>query len=105
MYDNRKIFNKIKKRYRIMIKNLLLLGLLLGLLARTIQASTSFSYASSTPYCAAPGELTLGIEDQSNGGTVIDFDSIGTYYNSDKESIPVMVKKGDETINFKFYSY
>ena len=88
-----------------MMRNLLLLSFLLGLLARTTQASTTFSYASSTPYCAAPGELTLGIEDQSSGGTVIDFDSIGTYYNSEKESIPVMVKKGDGIVDFKFYSY
>ena len=87
------------------MKNLMLFSFVLGLLMSIAYASTTFSFASTTPYCAAPGELTLGIEDQSNGGTVVDFDSIGTYYNSDKESIPVMVKNGDGTANFRFFSY
>jgi len=30
---------------------------------------------------------------------------MGTYYNSDKESVPLMVKIGDGTSAFKFYSY
>ena len=92
-----------------MSKNIILLVSVMGLLLSSVHATTAtFTYAASTPYCAAPGELSFSVADQSTatGGNVIDFDSIGTYYNAAYESVPLMVKNGDGTsVNFKFYSY
>ena len=84
--------------------------IILGALLAYASCALAMTYASSNPYCSAPGELTLGIQDQSAAGnTPIDFDSISTYYNADSESVPLMVKNGDATATparqFTFYSY
>jgi hypothetical protein len=83
--------------------------IILAVLLASASCALTITYASSNPYCAAPGELTLGVQDQSAAGnTPVDFDSISTYYNADFESIPLMVKNGATSPtakDFTFYSY
>lgn len=85
--------------------------IMLAVLLASASCVTTITYASSNPYCAAPGELSLAVKQQDQSTTEnieVDFDSISTYYNADFESIPLMVKNGAITPSakdFAFYSY
>ena len=90
-----------------MSPKILLLILSLSMLLSSVQAVLSVTYAATNPYCAAPGELTLSVKDEDAASQDIEFDAIGTYYDANKESIPLMVKNGNPSgpSDFTFYSY